>query len=130
MKHLITWLTLGIILLLFGCQDCQRQQAQLDNDTLRSPPVINYCSDLDLFYNEGFVFDHEEDIRIFTAKIKGQRLAKTRLGGETLCRALRLAAQPGDSLDWQHSRTLLAKALIGDTFSIGEVLSSISTSIQ
>ena len=69
MKHLITWLTLGTILLLFGCQGCQRQQAHLDNDALRSPLVIDYCSDLDLFYSDGFAFDYEEDVKIFTAKV-------------------------------------------------------------
>ncbi len=124
MRHLITWLTLGTILLLFGCQDCQRQQAHLDNDTLRPPPVIDYCGDLDLFYNEGFAFDYEDDMKIFTAKIEVQRLAKTRLSGETLLHALRLAAQPDDSLNWQHNQTLLAKA------SIGDALLSMSTSMQ
>ncbi|MBN1817420.1 MAG: hypothetical protein JW828_08665 [Sedimentisphaerales bacterium] len=91
MKHLIIWFTLGACLLLFGCQG-PKQRA--NESRLDSKPAIDFCRDLDLFYNEDFVFSYEEDLRLFQSRIKGLGLKKTQLDGRILCQAIGVLVEP------------------------------------
>jgi len=99
MKHWLAWLILGTCVLLFGCQQAARDDTPSNlapTDLPTRTADIDFCRDLDLFYNEGFALSYDEDLRLFRARIEGHRLARTRLQPEILCAALDTAIEPPD----------------------------------
>jgi len=111
MKHWIAWLTLGACLLLFGCQETAHQPAPatlVPNETAGHTAGVDFCRDMDLFYNESFALSPQEDMRLFHARIAGCRLHRTRLNARSLCAALTVAIRPAPWLD--ERPLLLAEA--------------------
>ncbi|HEV58487.1 MAG TPA: hypothetical protein ENN87_13510 [Phycisphaerales bacterium] len=106
MKHWIAWLTLGACLLLFGCQETARQSTpprRVPDQTAGHTKGVDFCRDMDLFYNESFALSPQEDVRLFHARIAGCRLHRTRLNARSLCTALttaisRRAASPEEPI--------------------------------
>lgn len=98
MKHWIAWLTLGACLLLFGCQDATRNLAMgrryRPAKMTHHPDAIDFCREMDLFYNEDFALSYEEDVQLLHAQITGFGLRRTRLDGPALCGALGTAIEP------------------------------------
>ncbi|MBN1123464.1 MAG: hypothetical protein JXA82_00555 [Sedimentisphaerales bacterium] len=91
MKHLIIWFTLGACLLLFGCQESNHC---VNQSLSESKPAIDFCHEMDLFYNEDLIFSYEEDFRLFQSRIKGLGLKKTQLSGHVLCKAIGVLVEP------------------------------------
>lgn len=108
MKPLIIWLTLGACLLLFGCQDSNKQ-ANLQMSQIK--PSTSYCNQVDAFYNEDFAFSCEEDLHLFQAKINGlthqNELAKTRLDGLEIFEAIAKVTTVFDENDKRDSTVAL-----------------------
>jgi hypothetical protein len=111
MKPLITWITIGACLLLFGCSEQQKTQANMQHLTVT--PQVTYGTRVNALYNESFVFSPGEDLQLFQAKVNGyvieREMNRTRLDGQTIMRAI---GQISDVDGCSRKRTkLLAEVL-------------------
>ncbi len=89
MRQIITWLALGLALLLSGCRN-QENGAHFPHatDQAISNSDFSYCHTINAFYNEDFLLSPEEDYRIFRDKSIRALFEENKVRGHTLCKAL------------------------------------------
>ena len=99
MKFLLIGHTLAVCVLICGCQPESETGTSTYNiknfvfgeQTLKDGVAISYCRDMKLLYNEDFNFNPQEDLKIFSGKIRTHRTSKSKpakLDGASICKAI------------------------------------------